>query len=271
MNINLEQLCKQTISIAKEAGEFIAAEKKKFKISDIEVKSRNSLVSYVDKGSEKMIIDALTKLLPDCSFLAEEETVQRSENEWEWIIDPLDGTTNFMHGIPSYAVSIALTHKGESVMGVVYEINLDECFYAWKGGGAFLDGEKILVSPMNDFAESFISTGMPYYDFTVTKYYTDTLNELLPIVRGVRRLGAAAVDLCYVACGRYEAFFEHSLAPWDVAAATLIIKEAGGTITDFNGDDDYIFGRQIIAGNSTIHPEILNIVQKHFKDFLVAH
>ncbi len=269
MSINLEQICKETILVAKEAGKFIAQERKKFKISDIEVKSRNSLVSYVDKTSEKMIIEGLQKILPNCSFLAEEETVQRSENEWEWIIDPLDGTTNFMHGIPSYAVSIALTHKGESVMGVVYEINLDECFYAWTGSGAFLDGDKISVSGMEDFAESFISTGMPYYDFSVIKYYTDTLNELLPIVRGVRRLGAAAVDLCYVACGRYEAFFEHSLAPWDVAAATLIIKEAGGIISDFSGGNDYIFGRQIVAGNSAIQKETLNIVQKNFKEFLV--
>ena len=245
----LKELCQQTITIVQEVGAFIQSEKDKVQTTDIVRKDKNDLVSYVDKESEKRLIEGLQTLLPDSSFLVEEGTIARTNNEYEWIIDPLDGTTNFLHGIPPYAISVGLSHLGKMVMGVVLELNSNECFYAWKDGGAYLNENKINVSPTPTLADSIVSTGFPYKDFSFLPQYTDLLKHLLQNVRAMRRHGAASIDLCYVACGRFDAFFEFNLAAWDIAAGSFIIQEAGGQVQDVKGTNDYIFGKSIIASN----------------------
>ncbi len=261
---SLSILCKETCNIAKEVGLFIAAELDKVQTNQIEEKDRNQLVSYVDTTSEKRLIAALQQILPESGFIAEENTVERnSDKEYQWIIDPLDGTTNFLHHIPSFAISIGLMHHDEIVLGVVLEINRMECFSAWKGGGAFLNGKPIHVSQNPHLKDALIATGFPYYDFSIVEKYLKVLQYFIRETRGIRRLGAAAVDLCYVACGRFDGFWEHSLSPWDVAAGSLIVQEAGGIVTDFKGEKDYLFGREIVASSSAIAGDFFEVVSKH--------
>ena len=259
MDLNL--LCKEVCELAKAAGAFIRNEAGKVKNEQVSVKWHNNLVSYVDTTAEQMLVEGLQKLLPDSGFIAEENTIKQNLNaEYCWIIDPLDGTTNFLYGIPSYAVSIALHHRDEGMLlGVVYEVNGSECFHAVKNEGAFLNEKPISVTSTHLLKNAFLSTGFPYYDFEVINEYIKVLRYLMQNTRGIRRLGAAAVDLCYVACGRYDGFFEHSLAPWDVAAGSLIIQEAGGIVSDFGGGGTYLFGKQIVAGNRQIHPAMLQL------------
>lgn len=252
------------IDIAQLAGGFIHAHYGKVDEQQIHTKDLNSLVSYVDTNSETIIIERLRELLPESSFLAEESTAGLEDTDYVWIIDPLDGTTNFLHQIPIFAVSIALQHKGEIILGVVYEVNQKECFHAVKGQGAYLNGSKISVRNF-ELKDGLVATGFPYYDFSKTEAYLKVLENLMLHTRGVRRLGAAAVDLAYVACGRYNAFFEYSLAPWDVAAGALIVKEAGGKVSDFSGTDDWLMGKTIVAGSDMGHAEVLNIVKAYFQ------
>ena len=177
----------------------------------------------------------------------------------------MDGTTNFIHGIPLYAISIALQQNDEIVIGVVYEINLKECFYAWKGSNAFLDAQVINVSANKTINESLIATGFPYYDYSKLTEYIQLFTYLLKNSRGVRRLGSAAVDLAYVACGRFEAFYEYGLRPWDVAAGAFIVQQAGGCNCNFEGGSNYIFGKEIISCNLNIAEEFLTVCKKYFK------
>lgn len=252
------------IDIAQLAGGFIHAHYGKVDEQQIHTKDLNSLVSYVDTNSETIIIERLRELLPESSFLAEESTAGLEDTDYVWIIDPLDGTTNFLHQIPIFAVSIALQFQGEIILGVVYEVNQKECFHAVKGQGAYLNGSKISVRNF-ELKDGLVATGFPYYDFSKTEAYLKVLENLMLHTRGVRRLGAAAVDLAYVACGRYNAFFEYSLASWDVAAGALIVKEAGGKVSDFSGTDDWLMGKTIVAGSDMGHAEVLNIVKAYFQ------
>jgi myo-inositol-1(or 4)-monophosphatase len=251
------------IEIAENVADFIQMHAGKVNDREIITKDLNSLVSYVDTGSEARIIEGLKKLTPDASFLAEEGTESLSEKDLVWIIDPLDGTTNFLHQIPVYAISIALQFQNEIIFGLVYEVNNRDCFYAVKEQGAFLNGKKIEVDNAF-FPDSLIATGFPYYDFSKTKVYLEVLEEMMKGTRGVRRLGAASVDLAYVACGKFSGFFEYSLAPWDVAAGAFIVQEAGGTVTDFSGGQDWLHGKSIIAGNPIVQNKILKIIQNKF-------
>jgi len=218
------------------------------------------LVSYVDVNAEKIIVEGLKQVLPEAGFLTEEKTVNDEDDTLRWIIDPLDGTTNFIHGAPIYSVSIALQQKNELLVGIVYEINLHECFYAWKGGGAFCNGKKISVTQISSLRDSLTATGFPYKEFPMMDRFFATLRFLFNNSHGVRRLGSAAVDLVYVACGRFDGFYEYNLNPWDVAGGALIVKEAGGTVTDFAGGNNFLFGKEIIASNTFIHQEYLNAV-----------
>mgnify|MGYP001135940156 FL=1 len=168
-----------------------------------------------------------------------------------------------MYNIPSYGVSIALTYKGKVVLGVVNEVNRSECFYAWHEGGAYLNGRQIFVSKTDKLKDALLSTGFPYYDFEVIDPYVVVLKQLMRDSRGIRRLGASAIDLCYVACGRYDGFFEHSLQPWDVAAGSIIVQEAGGHICDFNGENNYIFGFEMVASNGNMNKEFFYLIEKH--------
>ncbi|MAY83671.1 MAG: inositol monophosphatase [Flavobacteriales bacterium] len=233
----------------------------------MEEKSLNSLVSYVDKTAEQMIVETLSELLPEAGFIAEEGTSDKVGDQYNWIIDPLDGTTNFLHGLPVYAVSIALQFQdedededGDIVLGVVYEVNRDECFYSWKGGKAFLNNEEISVSKESNVKDSLFATGFPYYDYERIDSYFEVLKHLAQNSRGVRRMGSAAVDLAYVACGRFGAFFEYSLHPWDVAAGAFIVQQAGGEVFDFKGGDNWLHGKEILATNGRLDAQMKDLV-----------
>lgn len=261
----LEKITLEVCEIAKQAADFIKSNLLKVSTNDIQTKSQNSLVSYVDQEAERMIVARLQELLPEAGFVTEEDTIDQSTSEsYEWIIDPLDGTTNFLHKIPVFAVSIALRHNGEMLSGVVYNVMVDECFYAWRDGGAFLNGDQISISSNEDFSESLIATGFPYYDFEKLEQYLSTFKELISETRGLRRLGAAAVDLAYVACGRFDGFFEYSLHIWDIAAGVLIVKEAGGIVSDFDGGQDHLTGSEIIATSPHIYEPLKKIISKQF-------
>jgi myo-inositol-1(or 4)-monophosphatase len=265
MSINLQTLCHDVRILVQKVGGFIRNERAKFSTDSVEVKGKNDFVSYVDKTSEKKLIEGLSILLPEAGFIAEEGTSTKKGNVYNWIIDPLDGTTNFIHGIPCFAISIALMRKDQIILGVVYEINFDECFYAWEESKAYLNEKVINVSTAPTLAGSVIATGFPYYDYARLDEYMKLFNYFMKHTHGLRRLGSAATDLAYVACGRFEGFYEYSLQSWDVAAGAFIVQQAGGKVTDFKGNDNYIFGKEIVAGNSTFFPEFLEAVKTHFK------
>ncbi len=247
--MNLEEITSQVSALARQTGEFVRKAAAEFNRDSIEYKGLNDMVSYVDKETEIRLVEGLKKILPEAGFIAEEGTGEKTDNqEFAWIIDPVDGTTNYMHGVPVFAISIALQQNDKIVSGVVYEINRDECFAAWSGGGAYLNESPIKVSSAKHLKDSLIATGFPYYDFELMDNYICILKELMQKSHGLRRLGAAAVDLAYTACGRFEGFFEYNLKPWDVAAGSLIVQEAGGFVSDFKGGDDFVFGRELIAG-----------------------
>lgn len=256
-----KELCTKVIDIAKNVGGFIRSERNKVTADEIETKGTQSFVTYVDKHSEKMLVEKLLELIPRSGFIVEEETIDKKDDEWTWIIDPLDGTTNFIHGVPPFAISIGLMRHGEAVLGVVYEITLDECFYAWKDGGAFLNGEPIKVSSTGKVIDSLIATGFPYYDFSRLEAFMHSMEYFFRNSHGVRRLGSAATDLAYVACGRYEAFYEYSLSSWDVYAGALIVEEAGGVVADFSGGKNYVFGKELVAANKNVFPEFQQVVE----------
>jgi len=259
-----KNVCIKVIEICKTVGNYIYNENCKITKDNLEIKGKHDFVTYVDKTSEKLLVDALLKLIPEAGFIAEENTSDKVGDEYNWIVDPLDGTTNFIHGVPLYAISIALKQNNEIVIGVVYEINLKECFYAWKGSEAFLNGKQIEVSKNKSINDSLIATGFPYYDYARLTEYMNIFTYLLQNSRGVRRLGSAAVDLAYVACGRFEAFYEYGLRPWDVAAGAFIVQQAGGNNYDFEGGNNYIFGKEIISCNPYITDEFLNVCKKYF-------
>ncbi|MFZ4582724.1 MAG: inositol monophosphatase family protein [Paludibacter sp.] len=250
--MNYQELTLQVCQIARTTGNFMAEERKTFDDSKIEVKGVHDLVSYVDKTAEIRIIEALQNLLPDAGFIAEEGTNNKRGERYNWVIDPLDGTTNYIHGLPIYSVSIALLDNNELVVGVVYEVGHDECFFAWKGGGAFLNGKSISVSTRCEIGNALLATGFPYSDFSRLDSYVKMFKWAMTSARGVRRLGSAAADLAYVACGRFDAFWEYDLKPWDVAAGALIVTEAGGKVTDYKGGSEYLYGKEIVATNGII-------------------
>ena len=254
--MDYEELCLSVCEIARKAGGFIANERKHFKQDKVENKGLHDLVSYVDKTSEAVIIEALSALLPESGFIAEEGTSTKKGERFNWVIDPLDGTTNFIQGVPVYAVSIGLLEDDELVLGVVYEICRDECFFAWKGSKAYLNGDEIHVSKTADMQDALLATGFPYSNFTQLDSYMGLLRWAMTEARGVRRLGSAATDLAYVACGRFDAFFEYDLKPWDVAAGAFIVQQAGGKTVDFTHGEGYLFGGEIIASNAPLLGEM---------------
>lgn len=262
--VDLEKICSEVCNLARETGGFIRQERIGFAATSVEHKGHNDLVSYVDKTAESKLIAGLKTLIESSGFIAEENTIARSESEWQWIIDPLDGTTNFVHGIPCYCISIALTRNKKPVLGVIYEINLDECFYAWENSPAYLNGSEIHVSAVAGIHDSLIATGFPYTNYSRMVPYMEVFDYCMKNSHGLRRLGSAAVDLAYVACGRFEVFYEYGLNAWDVAAGAFLVQQAGGTVTDFSGKDDFIFGREIVAGNPGTHRELLAVISEKF-------
>jgi len=261
---DIEQICKSACEVVKIAGTFILAQAGRVTPEQIETKDHNSLVSYVDKESEKILVKGLSEILPRATYLTEEGTVAQAESALRWIIDPLDGTTNFLYQLPCYNISVALEYEGKLCIGIVLDVQTKELFYAWTGGGAHLNDKPIQVRNNIQLADAMVSTGFPYYDFGLMDNYLSTLRVLMQKTRGIRRVGAAAIDLAYVAAGRYDTFFEHSLQPYDVAAGIVLVQEAGGKINDFRGSEDYLFGKQIVASSPAIHHEMLDILLAHF-------
>ncbi|HWZ14490.1 MAG TPA: inositol monophosphatase family protein [Mucilaginibacter sp.] len=262
--MDLQQLTSSVSQIAKEAGEFIRQQRKTFSADKIEVKGLNDLVSYVDKTAEEQIVAALSKVLPEAGFITEEKTINKTGERYNWIIDPLDGTTNFIHGLPVFSVSIALQEYNELVSGVVYEVNQDECFYAWKGSPAYLNGREIKVSDNKTLDKCLLATGFPYYNFDKQQGYIELFTELMKSCHGLRRLGSAAVDLAYTACGRFDGYYEYNLNPWDVAAGILIVRQAGGQVVNFKGGEECLNSRELLATNGLITKEMLSVIQKYF-------
>lgn len=262
--MNYELLCNKVISIVRLTGNFIRKESMQFDASKIEYKGLNDMVSYVDKTAELKLVQNLEKLIPDAGFITEEKTINRTGKIFTWIIDPLDGTTNFIHGIPAYGISVALYAEGKPVLGVVYELNRGEMFYAYEGGNAFLNKKPIAVSVNPDLKSSLLATGFPYYQFEKQDKYLKLLAEMMQQSHGVRRIGAAAIDLVYTACGRFDAFFEYNLQQWDFAAGCYIVQQAGGEVFDFSGGADYFNKKEILATNGKLTQEMLQAIKKHF-------
>ncbi len=264
--INLKDLTIGIEKAARETGAFILNESVGYDINRTESKGLNDFVSYVDKGSEKMLVTKLSLLLPEAGFITEEGTIEKRGLKYSWVIDPLDGTTNFLHGLHPYAISIALMEYNEVIAGVVYEVSGNEVFTSWKNGGAWLNGKEIHVSKAIRLADSLIATGFPYNNFDFIDPYMKCLTYFCKHTHGIRRLGSAAIDLAYIACGRFEAFYEYDLHPWDVAAGILLVREAGGRVSDFSGIEKNLTGEEIVAANSSVFSDVLEIVSKFMKN-----
>ncbi len=262
--MNLNDVLQQTLTITKKTGHFMLEEGRKFKTSSIEYKGLNDLVSYVDKESEKMLVAGLREIVPEAGFITEEGTadVGRAER-YNWVIDPVDGTTNYVHGLPVYSTSIALMEGDEVILGVINEPNRDECFHTIKGGKAYLNDTEISVSAITELEHSLLATGFPYSKFKDMPAYIEVVQALMQQTHGLRRMGSAAIDLAYVACGRFEGFFEYGLKSWDVAAGAFLVQQAGGTVTTFSSTDNYIFGGELVSG-CAIQPAFLKVIQEYW-------
>ena len=257
LSFDLAALCRAT-------AQFVRQEAATFDRSRIEHKGVHDLVSYVDQETERKLVDGLRRLLPEAGYITEEGTAgpDTHTEEFTWIIDPLDGTTNFVHGLPVYSISVALLHHQELVVGVVHEVNRDESFRAVRGGGAFCNDQPIRVTDIPGLNGSLIATGFPYKDFGQMGAYLQVLGAFMNRSHGVRRLGSAAVDLAYVAAGRYEGFFEFNLNSYDVAAGILLVREAGGHVSQFLKEGDPLFGREIVASNGHLHTEMQQTIRE---------
>ena len=258
------------VDAALEAGAYLRESVGKVLQIERKFGQETNLVTEIDKRAEEIIIGAIRKKHPDHDFLAEESGSHNKSSEFRWIIDPLDGTLNFTHGVPLYSVSIALEARGEIVAGVVYEPNLGELFTAEKGKGAFLNKKPIRVSGVDKMIESMMVTGFPYTIRDNPGNAVEHFVNFLMSAQGIRRLGSAAVDLCYVACGRFDAFWEVTLSPWDMAAGVLLVQEAGGRFTDFYGAPSTVYNKQVLATNGLIHNKVVEILALGLKGKMIT-
>ncbi len=260
--MDYQKICEASIEVVKKAAQFIKDNLGKVADSQIEDKSINSLVSYVDKTAEEILVAGLKEIMPQATFVTEEETVVSERSEYYWIIDPLDGTTNFLHQLPFFSISVALVHQDKVVTGIVYEVNRDECFYAWGNNKAYLNGREIRVSRNTDLINALIATGFPYTRLEKLDAHLEMIKYLKFNARGLRRLGSAALDLAFVAAGRFDGYFEYGLNAWDVAGGTFLVQQAGGKVTDFEGGDQFLFSGELVTGSIPIQKELLDLVQK---------
>ena len=254
------------VRAARQAGEIMIRHLNRLESLEVSEKNRNEYVTEIDRMAEDIIVEVIHDHYPDHSILGEERG-QQGSHEFQWVIDPLDGTTNFIHGFPVFSVSIAVMHNDQLEHGVVYDPLRQEIFSATRGQGAQLDGRKIRVSRRPSLQHSLIATGFPYRS---NKQYLDQYLEMLKAVisvsAGIRRPGSAALDLCYVASGRVDGFWEIGLNIWDIAAGALIIKEAGGRISDFRGSDGYLLSGNVVAGNPKVYAAMSKLLAPHTKD-----
>lgn len=255
-------------ALIREVGAWIQAENCNFRSDSVETKSLNALVSYVDREAEVRLVAGLSSLLPGSGFLGEEGEYSWAEGGYNWIIDPLDGTTNFIHHLPPYAISVALMEGTELRWAAVFELGQSMLFSANRGEGTYCEGKRLTVG-QRAMADSLVATGFPYYDFSEMGPYLNVLQACFKGSRGVRRFGSAATDLAWVADDRFQAFFEHGLAPWDVAAGILLVREAGGVATTFSGaspsDLELIHARQLVAGHPLAHATLVGWTQNYFQ------
>ena len=262
--MDYKELCEKVCAVAQQAGGYIARQREDFSFDRIEFKGAHDMVSYVDREAERMIVAALREMTPDAGFITEEGTAGAQGERRKWVIDPLDGTTNFVHGVPPYCVSIALMEEERLVVGVIYEVTLGELFYAYEGGsGAFLNGRPIRVSAIGKMEHALVAVGFAHgtrYHDHITAFLKE-MGFYQSHTDGVRRLGSAAIHLAYVACGRFDVFSQVRLSPWDVAAGALIAQKAGAVVTDCAGGGNFLFGGEILAANPVIHGEFLRTVQ----------
>ena len=248
------------IRAAHAAGDHIVKYVDRVQELSVSSKGNNDFVSEVDKQAEAIIIDIIHKAYPKHSILGEESGAQGND-EFQWIIDPLDGTTNFLHGFPHFAVSIALKHKGVLEQGIVYDPLKQELFTASKGGGAYMNKRRIRVSQKKELDGALLATGFPFSEMDNLETYLDTFRKIFPLVAGVRRPGSAALDLAYVACGRFDGFWEYGLKEWDIAAGSLLIQEAGGISQNIGKNPDDINNCDVVAGNPKVFEPLLNVIQ----------
>ena len=275
------------VKAARRAGGIIARASENLDLLTVRTKTNNEFVSEVDHAAEEAIVETLLTAYPDHAILAEERGAQ-GQSEYVWIIDPLDGTTNFLHGFPQYSVSIACSHRGVLTHAVVFDPTRNELFTATRGSGAFLNDRRLRVSKRTKLAESLIGTGFPYdrrlrvskrsklaesligtgfpfRDFSFSEQYLKIFAELMTKTAGIRRPGSAALDLAYVAAGRTDGFFEAGLKSWDMAAGALLVLEAGGLISDFDGEEGYLESGNVVGGNPKVFAQLLQVVQSHAK------
>ncbi len=263
VDVSVNELLETAIKAARLAGNIIIENLGRLSRTDVRSKAEFDFVTKVDRWSEEAIMKSVRERHPDHRFLTE-ESLKEEPGGYRWIIDPLDGTTNYIHGYPVFSVSIALEYEREVVLGVVLDPLRDELFHAIKGGGAFLNNSQIHVSRLIAFDRSLIATGFPFRAKDMIDYYLSAFKAVFERVSDIRRAGSAAMDLAYVAAGRADGFFELKLSPWDMAAGSLLVTEAGGMVSDFDGRGDYLSTGNIIAGNTAIQPMILEIVKKVF-------
>lgn len=275
----LEELTRGVCEIAKQAGAYIREERRKFSLESVERKHAHDYVSYVDKGSEKQIVSALRQLLPEAGFITEEGTTKTEEGRGKmgeesalspqpssltWVVDPLDGTTNFIHQYAPYAVSIALLQGKEILIGVVYEVCHDECYCAWKGGGAYVElkGESLKLKVSNQkIQDALLCLQLPYNSDAYKPVIKHLIDKLYGNVGSIRMCGSAAMALCYVASGRYDGYAEKYIGQWDFMAGALIVKEAGGMVTNYEGSEDFTQGNNVVATNGVIQKDLLDVIK----------
>lgn len=257
----IKELLKTAVTAARLGGEIILKNLGGLAPEEIQTKQAFDFVTRVDRWSEAVIMQTIREKFPTHLFLSEETLKQEAQGGYRWIIDPLDGTTNFIHGYPMFSVSIGLEYEGKIVLGVVFDPARGELFHAVKGSGAYLNNAPIRVSDVAVLGKGLVATGFPFRRKELTEHYIDLFRRIFHDVCDIRRAGSAAIDLAYVACGRLDGFFELSLSPWDIAAGSILISEAGGVITDFGGGDAYLETGNIAAGNKELHTALLSHIR----------
>lgn len=266
--IDLESCARAVCQIARQAGAYIREERLKFSVDSVERKHAHDYVSYVDKGSEQLIVSALRRLLPEAGFVTEEGTAQMADGssltpELTWVVDPLDGTTNFIHQYAPYCVSIALLQGTTVLVGVVYEICADECYYAWKGGGAYLQMRNVPLRVSKVAIEdALLCLQLPYNSEAYKPVVRHLIDTFYGRAASIRMMGSAAMALCYVAAGRLDGYAEQYIGRWDYMAGSLIVMEAGGTVTDYSGSTDFTRGNSVVATNGLVHHDLLEAISQ---------
>lgn len=277
--MDLSRLHAGALPLVAEVADFLRDEFARVTAEQVELKSLNQLVSYVDEEAERRLVRGLRELVPAAAFLTEEGTAGAAQGgtpdaadatapEYRWIVDPLDGTTNFLHGLPCFAISVALEHRGDTVLGVVADVTHRETFSGYRGGAALLNGEPLPRLAPVPLADALVATGLPFHDFSRAGHYWRALDQVARHSRGVRRWGAAAIDLAYVAAGRFQGFFEYAMQPWDIAAGCLLVELAGGEVSDLDGGDvAWRAGRELAAGA----PGVRAALVEHWRHAADAH